>query len=52
MAKKQDRRLVACEQCESVYPGFLDDQGTMQVVGGPACPNCGGSELTEIEGVP
>ena len=49
MAKKKDRRLVVCEQCERTYPGFQSDDGELNVVGGPACPNCGASALEEVE---
>ena len=49
MAKKNDRRLVVCEGCEEAYPGFQTESGDIKIVGGPACPNCGGSDFTEID---
>lgn len=49
MSKKDDRRLVACEECERTYPGFRREGGDLHIVGGPACPNCRSSSFVEVE---
>lgn len=49
MSKKDDRRLVACEQCDRTYPGFRQEDGELHVVGGPSCPSCGSSSFAEVE---
>lgn len=48
MSWKDERRLVACEQCEWTYPGFEREGGALHVVGGPSCPNCGSSSFVEV----
>ena len=49
MAKKEDRRLVTCEQCRQTYPGFRREDGELRVVGGPTCPNCDSSSFAEVD---
>ena len=47
-SRKDERRLVACTQCERTYPGFRRQDGTIHVVGGPTCPNCDSSSFAEV----
>ena len=49
MAKKKDRRLIVCAECEEAYPGFRAASGDLKIVGGPVCPNCGGNDFAEVE---
>lgn len=48
MSRKDERRLVACEQCGRTYPGFQQEDGKLHVVGGPTCSNCDSSSFVEI----
>lgn len=52
MSRKDERRLVACEQCGRTYPGFQQADGTLHAVGGPTCPNCDSSSFVEIDLTP
>ena len=49
MAKKKDRRLILCVECEEAYPGFRAASGDLKIVGGPVCPNCGGDDFAEVK---
>lgn len=52
MSRKDERRLVACEQCERTYPGFENEAGELHAVGGPTCSNCGSSSFVAVEFAP
>lgn len=49
MSRKEERQLVACEQCGRTYPGFQREDGDLHVVGGPTCPNCESSSFAEVD---
>ena len=48
MSRKDERQLVACEQCGRTYPGFERADGQLHVVGGPTCPNCESTSFAEV----
>ena len=48
MSRRDERQLVACEDCGRTYPGFEREGGTLHVVGGPTCPNCDSSSFVPV----
>lgn len=48
MAKKDERTLVVCSGCDSAYAAYIDEDESLRVVAGSECPQCGGTEFTEV----
>ena len=48
MSRRDERTLVACEECGRTYPGFERESGTFRVIGGPTCPNCDSSSFAPV----
>lgn len=48
MGEIDDRRMVQCDNCGNVYPGYQHAAGDVRAIGAKKCKGCGGESFSEF----